>query len=152
MNKKFLAGVAIAFVMGISANYALSVVPATFNIAVVDVQKVVSESSQVASLKDEQKTKTQEIIKFVENAKKDVEKETNKAKKKALEDKYNAQLNEMKKSMDNNYKEKLTAIDSNISKVIQKTAQENGYNIVLAKTIVLYGGTDITKEIEKAVK
>lgn len=152
MNKKFLAGTTIAFIMGISANYALSVVPTTFNIAVVDVQKVVSESSQVASLKDEQKTKTQEIIKFVENAKKDVEKETNKAKKKALEDKYNAQLNEMKKSMDNNYKEKLTAIDSNISKVIQKTAQENGYNIVLAKTIVLYGGTDITKEIEKAVK
>lgn len=152
MNKKFLTIGAIAFIMGVSANYALSVVPTTFNIAVVDVQKVVSESSQVASLKDEQKTKTQEMVKFVENARKDVAKETDKAKKKALEDKYNAQLNEMKKSMDNNYKEKLTAIDSNISKVIQKTAQENGYSIVLAKTIVLYGGTDITKEIEKSVK
>lgn len=152
MNKKFLAIVAITFVMGISANYALSVVPSSFNIAVVDVQKVVSESSQVKSLKEEQKAKSQEIISFVENARKEVAKETDKTKQKALEDKYNTQLNDMKKSIDSNYKKKLNNIDDNITKAIQKTAQNQGYNIVLAKTIVLYGGTDITQEIEKAVK
>lgn len=152
MNKRFLTVGAIAFIMGVSANYALSVTPVSFNIAVVDVQKVVSESSKVKSLKDEQKIKNQEIINFVESAKKEVAKETDKTKQKTLEDKYNKQLNDMKKSMDINYKKKLTDIDTNITEVIQKTAQDKGYNIVLAKTIVLYGGTDITKEIEKAVK
>lgn len=152
MNKKFLTVGAIAFIMGVSANYVLSEVPASFNIAVVDVQKVVSESAQVKSLKEEQKTKNQEIITFVGNARKEVAKETDKTKQKALEDKYNAQLNDMKKSIDNNYKKKLNDIDTNITKVIQKTAKDQGYNIVLAKTIVLYGGTDITKEIANAVK
>jgi len=152
MNKKFLVIATIAFLMGISANYALSNMPASFNVAVVDVQKIVSESSQVKSLKEEQKAKNQEIITFVENARKEVAKETDKTKQKALEDKYNTQLNDMKKSMDDNYKKKLTDIDINITKVIQKTAQDQNYNIVLAKTIVLYGGTDITKEIAKAVK
>lgn len=152
MNKKFLTIGVIAFIMGVSANYALSDVPTSFKVAVVDVQKVVSESSQVKSLKEEQKAKNQEIITFVENARKEVTKETDKTKQKALEDKYKSQFNDMRKSMDDNYKKKLTDIDSNITKVIQKTAQDKGYDIVLAKTIVLYGGDDVTKEVAKAVK
>lgn len=152
MNKKILTIGATAFILGMTANYALSAVPASFNIAVVDVQNVVSESSQVKSLKEEQQVKNQELITFVENARKEVAKETDKTKQKALENKYNAQLNDMKKSMESTYKKKLSDIDTNITKVIQKTAQDKGYNIVLAKTIVLYGGTDITKEIEKAIK
>lgn len=152
MNKKFLTIGAIAFIMGVSANYVLSDVPASFNVAVVDVQKVVNESSQIKSLKNEQNAKTQEIITFVDNAKKEVAAETDKTKQKALEDKYNAQLNTMKNAMDDNYKKKLTGIDADITKIIQKSAQSKGYNIVLAKNIVLYGGTDITNEITKAVK
>lgn len=152
MDKKILTIGIVTFIMGLSANYALSAVPAIFNVATVDVQKIVSESSQVKSLKEEQKTKSQEIVNFVENAKKEVAKETDKTKQKALEGKYNVQLNEMKKAMDNNYKKKLIDIDSNITKTIQEIAQNNGYNLVLAKGVVLYGGTDITKEIEKALK
>lgn len=152
MKKNFLVIGLTAFIMGLTANYALSVVPTSFNVAVVDVQKIVSESSQVKSLKEEQKVKNQELVNFVQNARKEIAKETDKAKQKALEDKYNAQLNDMKKTMDENYKKKLSSIDSNISKAIQQTAQSKGYNIVLAKTIVLYGGVDISKEIEKIVK
>lgn len=160
MNKKILAIGAIAFIMGVSANYALSksttsanpAAPAGFNVAVVDVQKVVSESAQVKALKEEQKAKNQEMINFVENAKKEITKETDKTKQKALEDKYTAQLSDMQKAMDSGYKKKLTEIDNNITKVIQKTAQDKGYKMVLAKSIVLYGGVDITKEVAKAVK
>jgi len=152
MNKKILTITAIAFIMGLTANYALSNVPVGFNVAVIDVQRVVSGSSQIKSLKVEQEVKNKELIKFVENARKDVAKAPNKSKKKALEDKYNTQLRAMKKSMDANYRKKVSEFDANITKVIKNAAEEKGYNIVLAKGAVLYGGTDITSEIEKAVK
>lgn len=152
MNKKVLLGLAIAFIMGLSVNYAFSEVPVGFKIAVIDVQKLVLGSSQIKSLKTEQETKNQELIKFVKTARADVAKTKDNTKKKALENRYNAQLQAMKKSMDDSYKKKLNEIDAGITKVIQKTAQDEGYNVVLAKGAVLYGGTDITSEIQKVIK
>lgn len=152
MNKKVLLALAIAFIMGLSVNYAFSEVPVGFKIAVIDVQKLVLSSSQIKSLKTEQDAKNQELVRFVKNARADVAKTKDNTKKKALENKYNIQLRAMKKSMDDSYKKKLNEIDAGITKIIQKTAQDEGYNIVLAKGAVLYGGTDITSEIQKMVK
>lgn len=152
MNKKILFAVAVAFIMGLSVNYAFSEVPVGFKVAVIDVQKLVLNSSQVKDLKLEQTAKNQELVKFVKNARADVAKTKDNTKKKALENKYNIQLRAMKKSMDDSYKKKLTSIDAGITKTIEKAAQEKGYNIVLAKGAVLYGGDDITQEIQKAVK
>lgn len=152
MNKKFLLALAIAFIMGLSVNYAFSEVPVGFKVAVIDVQKLVLSSSQVKSLKTEQESKNQELIKFVKTARADVAKTKDNKKRKALEDKYNNQLRAMKKSMDDSYRKKLNEIDAVITKEIQKTAQDEGYNVVLAKGAVLYGGTDITQEIQKTIK
>lgn len=152
MNKKVLLALAIAFVMGLSVNYAFSEVPVGFKIAVIDVQKLVLGSAQIKTLKTEQEAKNQELVKFVKTARADVAKTKDNTKKKALENKYNTQLRAMKKSMDDSYKKKLNEIDATITKVIQKTAQDDGYNVVLAKGAVLYGGTDITQEIQKVIK
>lgn len=152
MNKKILIAAAIAFIMGLSVNYAFSEVPVGFKVAVIDVQKLVSTSSQVKNLKTEQTAKNQDLMTFVKNARADVAKTQDRAKKKALENKYNIQLRAMKKAMDDNYKKKLTEIDSGITKAVGKAAQDQGYNIVLAKGAVLYGGDDITQEIQKAIK
>ena len=55
MNKKFISIALLAFVLGIStSNFAMSGVPASYKVAVVDVQKVVTSSKQVATLKNEQ--------------------------------------------------------------------------------------------------
>lgn len=152
MNKKVLLGLVIAFIMGLSVNYAFSEVPVGFKVAVIDVQKLVLSSSQVKSLKTEQESKNQELIKFVKTARADVAKTKDNKKRKALEYKYNNQLRAMKKSMDDSYRKKLNEIDAVITKEIQKTAQDEGYNVVLAKGAVLYGGTDITQEIQKTIK
>ena len=150
---KFLTVSLVAFAIGLAAgNYAISDVPSNFKVAVVDVQKVVASSSQVKALKDEQKKKGQELAKFIETAKTNLAKEKDAKKKKALEEKYNKEFQAKRDAIAKNYETKLLAIDKNISSVIDKNAQANGYNLVLAKGVVLSGGTDITDAISKEVK
>ena len=122
------------------------------SIAVVDVQKVVASSSQVAALKKEQETKAKSLIEFIEKARKDVAATTDTKKKAALEEKYTKELNNKKEAIDKAYAEKLKTIDNNITKQIETTAKNGGYSIILAKGVVLYGGTDITDQVIKAVK
>ncbi len=150
---KLLSVAAAAFIIGMTvSNYAVSDVPSDFKVAVVDVQKIVASSSQVKALKDEQKKKNQEIAKFIENAKTSIEKETDAKKKKTLEEKYNKEFQTKRDSIAKNYETKLLEIDKSISSVIEANAKTNGYNLVLAKGVVLSGGTDITDEISKQVK
>ena len=141
----------LTFASGIAfSNFAMSDVPS--KIAVVDVQEVVNSSSQVQALKKEQQAKMKEVVSFVEKARKEVAATTDVKKKQALEEKYNKELNTKKMAMDKNYADKLTAIDSTISKQIEAQAKAGGYDIVLAKGVVLYGGSDITDAVKKAVK
>ncbi len=150
---KLLTVSLVAFAIGIAAgNYAISDTPSNFKVAVVDVQKVVASSSQVKALKDEQKKKGQELAKFIETAKANLDKEKDAKKKKSLEEKYNKEFQAKRDAIAKNYETKLLAIDKNISSVIDKNAQANGYNLVLAKGVVLSGGTDITDAISKEVK
>ena len=138
---KFLTVGLLTFAAGIAfSNYAMSDVPS--KIAVVDVQAV----------KKEQQAKTKEIVTFIEKARKDVAAVTDVKKKQALEEKYNKELSSKKTAMDKNYSDKLTAIDATISKQIENQAKLGGYDIVLAKGVVLYGGSDITEAVKKAVK
>ena len=148
---KFLAVGISAFIIGLSLNnIAVSDVPS--KIAVVDVSSVVNSSSQVQALKKEQQAKAKELMTFIEKARKDVAATTDTKKKQALEDKYNKELNTKRAAMDKNYATKLEAIDKAISAQIAAQAKTGGYDIVLAKGVVLYGGSDITEAVKKAVK
>ncbi len=152
-NFKTLAIALIAFGIGLTAgNYAISDVPTNFKVAVVDVSKVVASSAQVKALKNEQRAKSQELAKFIETAKANLDKEKDAAKKKALEAKYNKEFNAKREAIAKNYETKLLAIDKSISTLIDTNAKSNGYNLVLAKGAVLSGGTDITDQIAKVVK
>ena len=140
-----------AFMVGFSINnFAMSDV--TSKIAVVDVPEVVNSSTQVKALKKEQEAKAKEIVAFVEKARKDVAGTTDVKKKQALEDKYNKELKIKKEAMDKNYATKLSAIDKSISDQVASQAKAGGYDIVLAKGVVLYGGFDITEAVKKSVK
>lgn len=155
MNKrvKFLAVMAAAFVIGMSVNnYAMSSVPSNFKVGIIDIQKVVGSSNQVKALKKEQQAKTQEIVKFVETARKDVASITDEKKKKTVEDKYNKELVAKKDKMEKEYASKLSAIDASISKTVQDQAKAGNYDVVLAKGVVLYGGDDLTEAVVKALK
>ena len=89
---------------------------------------------------------------FIEKARKDVASITDAKKKQAAEEKYNKELIAKREKMDADYATKLKALDASISQQIEQKAKADGYNVVLSKGIVLYGGKDITSEVAKIIK
>ena len=142
----------LGLLFAVSVIFSSAVNAEEFSVAVVDVPAVVSASAKVQALKKDQQTKAQEIIKFIEKARKDVASITDANKKKAAEEKYNKELMAKKEKMDTDYAAKLKELDDSISNQIVEKAKADGYNIVLSKGIVLYGGTDITQEVIKVIK
>ena len=143
--------IAAAFALGLGLNnLAISNVPS--KIAVADVNKIVSQSSQVMALKKEQQLKMEELQKWLVNARKDVEKQSTKEGKEKLVKKYDADFQKKQQAIQKDYTSKLQSIDKEISAVIAKEAKTKGYDIVIAKNVVLYGGDDITQSIAKLVK
>lgn len=146
-----IAIIAAAFALGLGLNnLAISNVPS--KIAVADVNKIVSQSSQVMALKKEQQLKMEELQKWLVNASKDVEKQSTKEGKEKLVKKYDGEFQKKQQAIQKNYTAKLQSIDKEISAVIAQEAKAKGYDIVIAKNVVLYGGDDITQSIAKLVK
>ena len=147
----------IAFISGAGFNnIAMSNTPAAqpspLKIAVVDVNKVVSDSKEVKALKAQQDKKKDELVKWLETVKTDINKQSSNENKVKLAKKYDSELAKKQDANRKDYTKKLQTIDKNISAIINQTAKAQGYTIVFAKSSVLYGGDDITGVISKAVK
>ena len=153
MNRKVVIIAVAAFLLGnCSNNFALSDVPSSYKIAVVDVQKVVSNSKQVLALQAEQSKKAEELKNTIKNAQADIAKQTDNTKKQQLAKKYENDISYIRNTNEKNYERKLSEIDKSITKTIQDESKKAGFDLVLAKGVVLYGGTDITDSIAKIVK
>ena len=140
--KKSLLALAIGVLM--SMNY----VQAEDNIAVVDLQKIVSGSNQVKQLKQEHAKKMEELNKIIVNARGEISNETDSAKILQLEEKYTKEFNTKKTALENDYNSRLSSIEKNIKEEIAKKAKAENYDYVFAKSVLLYGGKDITTEIK----
>ena len=151
MNKT-LGLLAVSLLAAGCLSFNSAVMAKDFTVAVVDVPQVVTSSAQVQALKKEQQAKAEELVKFIENARKDVASITDSSKKKAAEEKYSKELQTKKEKIELEYASKLKAIDASISKQIETQAKAQGYDVVLSKGVVLYGGKDITSEIVKVIK
>ena len=117
------------------------------SIAVVDLQKIVSNSGQVKQLKQEHAKKMEELNKIVINARGEIANETDENKILKIEEKYTNEFNAKKSLLDKEYNNRLSAIEKNIKEEIAKKAKKDDYDFVFAKSVVLYGGKDITDEI-----
>ena len=145
-----IAALALGLGFGIS-NIATTAAPAS-SIAVVDVAQVINNNAQVKALKAQQEKKSEALKTWVEAARADVEKKKTDAAKESLTQKYNKELQKKVEDQRKDLYEESTKIDAKISAAITKTAQAEGYSIVLVKGAVLYGGADITEAIKKATK
>lgn len=121
-------------------------------VAVVNVQKVVNKSAQVQILKKDQEAKAKELTQFVQKANAEIQAQTDDAKKKALVKKYEKELATKREANAKAYQSRLEAIDKSISGIITNYAKANGYDLILNKGSVLYGGVDVTEELLKIVK
>ncbi|MBR1680829.1 OmpH family outer membrane protein [bacterium] len=153
MNRNIMGIAVLAFTLGIfTNNFAMSSVPANYKVGVVDVHKVVTNSKQVLALQSEQTKKADELKNTIKKAQDEISKETDQKKKEQLIKKFDNDISYIKNTNDKNYAKKLAEIDKSITKTIQEESKKAGYDLVLAKGMVLYGGTDITDTVAKAVK
>ena len=129
-----------------------NLVLATEEIAVVDLQQIVSNSSLVKQLKQEHSKKMADLDKIIVNARGEISNEKDPAKILLLEDKYMKEFNQKKEALERDYNNRLSNIEKNIKAEISKKAQKDGYDYVFAKSVVLYGGKDITSELAGAIK
>ena len=141
MRKSFLILVIGVFM---TMNYA----QASESIAVVDLQKIVSNSNQVKQLKQEHAKKMEELNKIIVNARGEISNQTDSAKILQLEEKYTKEFNSKKTALENDYNSRLNNIEKNIKDEIAKKAKTENYDYVFAKSVLLYGGKDITNEIK----
>ena len=121
-------------------------------IAVVDLQQIVANSAQVKQLKQEHSKKIADLDKIIINARGEISNEKDPAKVLLLEDNYMKEFNTKKESLERDYNNRLGVIEKNIKNEITKKAQKDGYDYVFAKSVVLYGGKDITNELSTSIK
>lgn len=138
-------------VLAVANNYAMSDAIPNLRIAVVDVQTVVTSSSQVKATAEERNSKLKDLQAFVDKAKAEIVAEKSAKKKKEIEDRSYKELNTRKNAIDKEYAQKISVIDAAISCAVAKEAKDKNYNLVLSKGVVLFGGDDITESVLKAV-
>lgn len=148
-TSKSLVITALIFTLSTS-NLAFSKDISKINVAVVDVQKILESSPQLSALNVDRKNKVGNLVSFTEKAKTDIAKETNATKKKILEDNYTKEINSRKEALDKDYIQNLSSVGKEISTLIN--SKTTNYDLVLTKSSVLNGGTDITNEIIKELK
>lgn len=139
--KKSIFVIMLGFFLTTSSSMAES------SIAVVDLQKIVSNSAQVKQLKQEHAKKMEELNKIIVNARGEIANETDENKIIKIEEKYTNEFNTKKSILEKEYNNKLSSIEKTIKDEITKKAQKDNYDYVFAKSVLLYGGKDITNDI-----
>ena len=144
MKKSFL----VMSLLLLSSNFVFAI----DEIAVVDLQQLVSSSAQVRQLKQEHSKKINELDKILINARGEISNEKDPAKVLLIEDRYMKEFNTKKEALERDYNNRLSTIEKNIKGEITKKAQKDGYKYVFAKSVVLHGGKDITNELVGTIK
>ena len=94
----------------------------------------------------------QDLEKWLKTAQADVEKQKTQEGKDKLLKKYNADFAKKKETIAKDYQARLQAVDKSITETISTTARAKGYNMVISKGVVVFGGDDITADVQKVVK
>lgn len=147
MKKLVLSALLLTFTLGLG-----NVAKADTKIGVLDVPAIIAKSGQVQALKNEQNAKVKELEKWLKTAQADINKQKTEEGKEKLIKKYQADFAKKQEDIAKNYQKKLEVVDKNITQAIIAESKKLGYDIVISKGVVVYGGDDITEQIKKVVK
>lgn len=120
--------------------------------AVIDLPRVVAASKDIAALKNERETQLQDLRQMTEEANKKIKAESKDEARKKLSEQYLAEINGKKSGYDKVYASALQAADQKLNDTINSVAQKEGLKVVLNKSFVVTGGTDITESVVDLVK
>jgi len=154
MDKKTLitsVSAAVIAVLLVSV-VACKLCPCKSNIGVIDLQRVVSVSKDVAALRASRGAQIAELQKMADEANAKIDQIKNDEEKKAATEKHLADIQAKKAEFDNAYNSSLQASDTKIQGIIDTIAKKQKLSVVLNKSSVVSGGTDITEAVVDLVK
>lgn len=143
---------AFAFGLGFGLNNTAFSDAQRLKIGYVNVSQLLTASKVLKAAEDQRTKDTKEMLKWYDTASADIQKQSSASGRQALIKKYEAQLTQKKKTIKDAYSKKVSEVDSQLDKAITQKAKSLGYDIVLRKDSVLFGGTDITSQIMPLVK
>lgn len=121
-------------------------------LAIVDVTRVVANSSQVQNLKAQQDMQNAEMAQWLQNVKQAITAEKNKSKQDQLTQQYSAEFESKRNLYAQQYVTTVQNLEQNINNIIANVSRKKGYKYVINKGMILSGGDDITDDIIKEVK
>lgn len=120
--------------------------------AVVDVQRVVMSSKDLAALNNERNTQIENLRKMADDANAKINKVSKDADKKKVSEKYLAEINAKKAEYDKTYAAALQASDQKLNGIINSVAEKEGLEVVFSKSALVTGGVDITDAVVEQVR
>ncbi len=151
-NIWFIIACVLVFFVGYNINNVAVSSFSKYKVAVVDVPTVLSNSSEIQSLKISQNKEMEELNTLISKAQNEIINEPNRTKALQMEATYRKQIESKKNKMDEEYNNKLISITTKIKNLISSEAKKTNYNLVLPTGMVITGGEDITKDIVSKVK
>ena len=121
-------------------------------IAVVDLQRVILASKDVAALKVTRDNQIQSLKMMADDANNKIKEEKNESARKKMSEEYLNRINAQKENYDKLYASALQASDQKLNDTIKAVAQKEGLNVVVNKASVIEGGIDITDSVIDLVK
>ena len=121
-------------------------------VGVIDLQRVVASSKDVATLRTNREAQINELKKMADEANAKIDEIKKDDEKKVATEKYLGEIQAKKNEFDNAYNTALQASDAKIQNIINSVAEKKDLDIVLNKTSVISGGVDITEAVIDLVK
>ena len=121
-------------------------------VGVIDLQRVVASSKDVATLRTNREAQINELKKMADEANAKIDEIKKDDEKKVATEKYLGEIQAKKNEFDNAYNTALQASDAKIQNIINSVAEKKDLDIILNKTSVISGGVDITEAVIDLVK
>lgn len=115
--------------------------------AIVDIQWILNNLPSFRAAQTEQQQNVAALQNWVNGVNAQIAQQTIAEEKQKMTLQGQNEFAQRQQVVQQNYAKKLQAIDAEVTKMIADTAQELGYDMVFAKTTLVYGGTDITAQV-----
>lgn len=155
MKKNLLTLILCSFAFGLGLsinNVVMGDNLAGKKVGYVDVPKLLASSKTLKAAETTRNNQTKDMLKWYESIGMEINKQQTAQEKQAMIKKYEPQLAQKKKTIKDNFAKKVDEVDKQLDSVIAQKSKELGYDLVLRKDSVLYGGEDITTQIVPLVK